>query len=332
MGAQVDVEDGVPVGFGAEAGCSGDAGVGDVDVHGIELPARQRDQAFDVDDVGCVGAQCDRLTARGPDRGRGRLRALFVEVADDDAHPVRRQSGGQRLADARRSSSDDRDLVRQLHAQSVPPGGGMRTRGWIGRHFRVNLINMKSRGYQMTTRAESTARTADAILDATVAAFRDQPIADITLAEVAERAGVTVQTVLRRFGDKDSVFAAAIERFAHEVFQQRGAAVGLSLPAAVGNLGEHYEQWAPLMLKMLAEEPTTPSLHATLDTGRRYHLSWCEGVFAAALDGLPPGSAPGDSPRYGPSVTCAAGRACASTPASAAPRPSSPSSRCWPRW
>ncbi len=165
----------------------------------------------------------------------------------------------------------------------------MRTRGWIGRHFRVNLINMKSRGYQMTTRAESTARTADAILDATVAAFRDQPIADITLAEVAERAGVTVQTVLRRFGDKDSVFAAAIERFAHEVFQQRGAAVGLSLPAAVGNLGEHYEQWAPLMLKMLAEEPTTPSLHATLDTGRRYHLSWCEGVFAAALDGLPPG-------------------------------------------
>jgi AcrR family transcriptional regulator len=35
----------------------------------------------------------------------------------------------------------------------------------------------------------------------------DLPLAQITLADVAERAGVTVQTVIRRFGDKEALFA-----------------------------------------------------------------------------------------------------------------------------
>jgi len=47
----------------------------------------------------------------------------------------------------------------------------------------------------------------------------------ITLADVADRAGVTVQTVLRRFGDKDSLFATAVARFFEEVRAQRGQAV-----------------------------------------------------------------------------------------------------------
>lgn len=140
----------------------------------------------------------------------------------------------------------------------------------------------------MTARAASTARTADAILAATRTLFLEKPVADITLADIAARAGVTVQTVLRRFGDKDGVFAAAITQFAGEVFGQRGAAVGLDPREAVSNLADHYEQWAALMLKMLAEEPRTPGLKATLDAGRDYHLTWCRDVFADALDGLAP--------------------------------------------
>ncbi len=139
----------------------------------------------------------------------------------------------------------------------------------------------------MTARAASAARTAEAILTATMALFEDKPIADITLADIAARAGVTVQTVLRRFGDKDGVFDAAVEQFAGEVFAQRGAAVGLGTRDAVANLVDHYERWAPLMLKMLAEEPHTPGVRATLDAGRQYHRSWCRDVFADALEGLP---------------------------------------------
>jgi AcrR family transcriptional regulator len=60
----------------------------------------------------------------------------------------------------------------------------------------------------MTARAVTTARTATAILEATWELFEDKPFAEITLADIAARSGVTTQTVLRRFGDKDAVFAA----------------------------------------------------------------------------------------------------------------------------
>ena len=148
---------------------------------------------------------------------------------------------------------------------------------------------MKVRGYQMTARAASTARTAEAILAATMELFEDKPVADITLADIAAGAGVTVQTVLRRFGDKDGVFDAAIEQFTSEVFGQRGAAVGLGAREAITNLVDHYEQWGALMLKMLAEEPRTPGLRTTLDAGRAYHRTWCRDAFADALAGLPAG-------------------------------------------
>jgi AraC-like DNA-binding protein len=52
----------------------------------------------------------------------------------------------------------------------------------------------------MRARARSAAETADRILDATVELFVEMPCSQITLATLASRAGVTVQTVIRRFG------------------------------------------------------------------------------------------------------------------------------------
>src|SRR6478752_345299 len=67
-----------------------------------------------------------------------------------------------------------------------------------------------TRPYRMTTRAAATAQTAEKILDATKHLFAENVIAEITLADIAERSGLTVQTILRRFGDKDAVFAEAL--------------------------------------------------------------------------------------------------------------------------
>jgi AcrR family transcriptional regulator len=44
--------------------------------------------------------------------------------------------------------------------------------------------------------------------------FEDRAIADIALADIAARSGVTAETVLRRFGDKDAVFAAMFDKLA----------------------------------------------------------------------------------------------------------------------
>jgi aerobic-type carbon monoxide dehydrogenase small subunit (CoxS/CutS family) len=70
--------------------------------------------------------------------------------------------------------------------------------------FRVSVGNMTgaTRPYRMTARAASAAQTATAILDASWELFEENVIADITLADIAARSGVTTQTVLRRFATR----------------------------------------------------------------------------------------------------------------------------------
>ena len=138
----------------------------------------------------------------------------------------------------------------------------------------------------MTTRAAAAAETAEKILDAATHLFAENVIAEITLADIAERSGVTVQTILRRFGDKDGVFAEAISRLGAEILRQRGRAISNDLDDLLANLVEHYETHARLVLKMLAEELTTPAIQPALAFGRRYHRRWCETVFAATLEPL----------------------------------------------
>lgn len=138
----------------------------------------------------------------------------------------------------------------------------------------------------MRARAESTRLTGERIIDALVSLFLEQSLEQIRLADVAERAGVTVQTVIRRFGNKTGLVVAAVQRVGEHVGAQRGAVIPGDLSGAVRNLLEHYEQAGDLALKMLAEEPTVSGIGSITDAGRALHRDWCEAVFAPTLDGL----------------------------------------------
>jgi AcrR family transcriptional regulator len=138
----------------------------------------------------------------------------------------------------------------------------------------------------MTSRAVAAAETADKILAATQRLFTENLIAEITLADIAQRSGVTVQTILRRFGDKDAVFAEAISRLGTDIVSQRGRAIPDDLDDVLETLIEHYETHGRLVLKMLAEEITTPAIQPVLASGRDYHRRWCETSFAATLEAL----------------------------------------------
>ncbi|MFJ4207927.1 TetR/AcrR family transcriptional regulator [Paenarthrobacter sp. NPDC089675] len=144
-----------------------------------------------------------------------------------------------------------------------------------------------SRGYVMTKRAESAAATKAKVLDAAAAEFvHGTPVAGITLDAVAARAGVSVQTVLRHFGDKDRLFTATAERQAARVAAERDAAVPGDLAGAAVNLAEHYERDGNLALRLLAEETSSPFMAAVTANGRAYHRSWCAQVFGPFLAGL----------------------------------------------
>lgn len=145
---------------------------------------------------------------------------------------------------------------------------------------------VKKRPYRMRARAESTAQTGERILDAATSAIAELPLEQISLSAIAERAGVTVQTVLRRFESKPRLFEAAISRIALRVNEQRGSAVPGDLEGAARILVEHYEEMGDSVLRLLAEEVRHPTLKAMADLGRRYHRRWCERVFAPWLEEL----------------------------------------------
>jgi AcrR family transcriptional regulator len=139
------------------------------------------------------------------------------------------------------------------------------------------------RTYRMAARAAAARATAERIVDAAIDAFWERPSDEISLEEVARRAGVTKQTVLRRFDSKAGLMAAAGERALARVREERGDVAAGDLAGAVRTLVAHYERTGDHVIRMLAEEIRNPALRVIADRGRAYHAEWCEHVFAAAL-------------------------------------------------
>jgi AcrR family transcriptional regulator len=143
-----------------------------------------------------------------------------------------------------------------------------------------------NRPYRMVARAASSVATGERILDAAVAAFWERPTDQVSLDDIARRACVSVQTVIRRFGGREGLVAAAIERESQRVQVERDPAAVTDARGAVSQLVTHYESMGDRVLAMLAEEVRNPALRDVAGPGRRLHRSWCESVFAATLANL----------------------------------------------
>ncbi len=140
-----------------------------------------------------------------------------------------------------------------------------------------------TRPYRLKARAASAAATADRVIDAAVEIFWERPTDQLSLDDVARRAGVSVQTVIRRFGGKQGLMAAAVARESEKVRRQRDEAPPGDLAAAVRVLVEHYESMGDRVLRMLAEEHRVPGLRTITGHGRALHRDWCARMFAPAL-------------------------------------------------
>ena len=139
------------------------------------------------------------------------------------------------------------------------------------------------RGYRMAARADAAARTASGILAATVALWRERPMDEITLAAIAERAGVSVRTVIRRFGSRAGVIAACIEADAAGIAAERDQAPAGDVDAALAVLLRHYERDGDAVLRTVALEEAVPEARAIARAGREGHRAWCARVFAPHL-------------------------------------------------
>lgn len=144
-------------------------------------------------------------------------------------------------------------------------------------------MNTSSRSYRMTARAEAAARTAREILAAAAGLWRERPVDEITLADIAERAGVSVRTVIRRFGSREGVIAACIEADAAGIAAERDQAVPGDVDGALAVLLAHYERDGDAVLRTLPLEERVPEARAIVQAGRAGHRAWCARVFAPYL-------------------------------------------------
>jgi AcrR family transcriptional regulator len=131
-------------------------------------------------------------------------------------------------------------------------------------------------GARATSAAETHRRILAAIGELAVERFVDE----ITLDDVAERAGVATRTVIRRFGGREGLIEAAFVQASAEVQSRLDETPVGDVEDAVEAAFEDYERHGDALIMMLAQEGRHPELfRPLLDSGRQSHWRWIERVF-----------------------------------------------------
>lgn len=139
-----------------------------------------------------------------------------------------------------------------------------------------------ARPYRQSRRAETTHTRRRHILEALGELMVEGAFDDITLAGVAERAGVSLKTVTRQFGTKEHLIRAAMEHALQAEEAERIVRPG-DIAAVVHVLAGRYEPMAELLYRMGEAELRWPWLSEWVQMARQSHKAWLEAAFAAWL-------------------------------------------------
>jgi AcrR family transcriptional regulator len=172
-------------------------------------------------------------------------------------------------------------------------GLGQRAAGLIATRpgiYRVALVDQTGstgkRPYRMQARAKAAEATREKILAAAETVFDQHTIDDFTLSAVAKSSGVTVQTVLRHFGNREGLLVATLLHTGLKMRDSRDPAPSGNAHLAIDELVDHYDEFGERILRLLAGSDRHSTLQAMTDFGRVFHREWCEALFAPDLKQL----------------------------------------------
>jgi AcrR family transcriptional regulator len=135
--------------------------------------------------------------------------------------------------------------------------------------------------YNMELRGAAVEATRQRILAAAAEVFLERWYDDVTLAELAKRAGVSGQTVINHYGGKEQLATAAYEYLSKEITLRRYTPQPGDVEGAVEALVEDYEITGEAVIRMLALEEKVATLRPLLERGRDGHREWVETIFRA---------------------------------------------------
>jgi AcrR family transcriptional regulator len=135
----------------------------------------------------------------------------------------------------------------------------------------------------MNLRAERSAGTRAKILDAAQSLFMERWLDEISLRDIAARAEVALQTVVRHFGTRATLLNELAKMRQERAEEQRVTAPVGDIGGAVATIVALYEESGPGVLRGLAQEDCVPGLRAMTDRGRATHRQWVNTVFEPFL-------------------------------------------------
>ncbi len=138
---------------------------------------------------------------------------------------------------------------------------------------------------RQVARAESQQRTREALLNAAMEEFTRGQWESVSLQELASRAMVTKQALLRHFGSKDELLTQALATTAAEMYTQHWSTVPGDVQGAVENVLGHYEEWGERSLRVSAWLESGPPVLANISwMAHQMHHDWIEYTFGPQLE------------------------------------------------
>ena len=143
---------------------------------------------------------------------------------------------------------------------------------------------MKKRSYLKRARAEGEARTRQAVLDAAVACFSETHFDRVTMNQLAQRAGLSVQTLLRIHGTKEQILVTAARSIAAALIDKREEVAPGDLDTALRVLVSDYERWGDTHERLFVRARQLPELAQLFEELLLRHRQWIQRIFARELE------------------------------------------------
>jgi AcrR family transcriptional regulator len=141
----------------------------------------------------------------------------------------------------------------------------------------------KIRNYNNKRRALGAAETTGKIIRAFGELWKDNPVHEITLENIAEKSGVTIRTILRKFGSRDGLIQACLDHDVHFIIEERRKAPVGDIDGITRALLSNYEEMGEAGIRTIYMENEFKEARDIGIKGRKEHRKWCAEVFAPYL-------------------------------------------------
>jgi len=144
-------------------------------------------------------------------------------------------------------------------------------------------MNKEKREYDNSKRHREAEQTKLEIVQALGRLWMKYSLTDITLDMVAEEAGVTTRTVLRKFGSRDGLLNETLNYDTGNISSDRHNAKVGDVEDILNTLLDNYETMGDAAIRTIHLEPELEIARKIGEQGRKVHRDWCKKMFAPYL-------------------------------------------------